>query len=164
MLIHQKDGPVRQIASEATTVRFRLRAYPMTVTTTHRGRCRARRLTYAQAATACHSLVSRVLWRADKPRRPRDRTVSSFFEFSFFEFCFNHSAQSWTDIASSLSGRWRGPMSRLISAKPSDRSAALTSLRSGPAGTYGPAGPPQLAACFIARIEMRGPARQPIPQ
>jgi hypothetical protein len=32
-LTHQKDGPVRQIASEATTVRFRLRAYPMTVTT-----------------------------------------------------------------------------------------------------------------------------------
>jgi len=38
MLIHQKDDPVRQIA----TVRFRLRAYPMTVTTTHRGRGRCR--------------------------------------------------------------------------------------------------------------------------
>jgi hypothetical protein len=82
------------IASEVTTVGFRLRAYPMTVTATHRGRCRARCSTYAQAATACHpSSLSGSLGAQDPPGGPRDRTTSAYLEFPFFGFCFNYAAQ-----------------------------------------------------------------------
>jgi hypothetical protein len=33
-----------------------------------------------------------------KVPEPRDRTLSAYFEFRFFDFCFNQQRKCWTDI------------------------------------------------------------------
>jgi hypothetical protein len=47
----------------------------------------------AQGADAHPPLGSGSLGAQDPPPGPRDRTISAFFEFSFFKFCFNYAAQ-----------------------------------------------------------------------
>lgn len=50
----------------------------------------------AQAVTACHHPLiafAGPLGLTENRGGPRHRTTSAFFEFSFFEFCFNYAAQ-----------------------------------------------------------------------